>query len=109
MSLILPALIVLSAFLFGIFLLISQKSLYSSKNKCTLQQLEHLSFTHPPILITTIKDGHLKETRCYLTGSEENHIPEVVEVIPDWDLRLRCSWFERSLELQENAPVPLNT
>ncbi len=75
MSLILPALIILSAVLFGIFLLTSRKTLYSSKNKRTLQELEHLSFSRPPILITTIKDGHLKETRCYLTASEENHTP----------------------------------
>ncbi len=107
MSLILPAIIILSALFFGIFLLISQKKLYSSKNKRTLRQLEHLSFSQPPILITTIKDGRLKETRCFLAASEENHTPEVVEVVPDWDLRLRCSWFERNLKLREGDGVPL--
>ncbi len=98
MSITLPILIILIA----VVLLISflcHESPKSAKHKITLKELQNMHCSHPPVLVTTIKDGCIQETRCYFTAEEQENEPQIMEVIPDSDFVLKYRWQEKRLSI----------
>lgn len=67
------------------------------KHKITLKELQRLHYSHPPILVTTIKNGRMQETLCYFSTKEHADEPQVMEIIPDHDFILKYKWREKRL------------
>lgn len=96
MSITLPILIILVlVVLFVLFLINDTPPVI--KHKITLKELQSLHCSHPPILVTTIKDGRMQETLCYFTAEEHADKPQVMEIIPDSDFLLKYKWREKRL------------
>lgn len=96
MSLTLPILIVLALALL-LFSFINSESSRIIKGKITLKELQNLHSSHPPVLVTTIKNGRMQKTLCYLASDERNEEPKVVEIIPDKEFLSKCKRFEKKL------------
>lgn len=97
MSVTLPILIVLALVLLLVSFLSSESSRIM-KGKITLKELQDLHSGHPPVLVTTIKNGRMEETKCYLASGESQDEPKVVEIIPDREFLSKCRWFEGRLQ-----------
>lgn len=97
MSLTLPILIVLVLILLLVSFLSSEPSRIV-KGKITLKELQDLPSSHPPVLVTTIKNGRMEETKCYLASDEAQDEPKIMEIIPDREFLSKCRWFEGRLQ-----------
>lgn len=67
------------------------------KHKITLKELKRMHYSHPPILVTTIKNGRMQETLCYFATKEHADEPQVMEIVPDSEFLLKYKWKDKRL------------
>ncbi len=84
MSITLPILTILALIVFSILFFLKDKG-PAIKHRITLRELKRMHCDQPPILVTTIKNGRMRETLCYFSAEEKNNEPQVMEIIPDND------------------------
>lgn len=92
----LPIIIIFSLIALSIFFFVKDTPTVV-KHKVTLKELQKMQCEQPPILVTTIKNGRMEETLCYLSPKESNEEPQIMEIIPDKDFVINYRWQRKKL------------
>ncbi len=92
----LPVIIILSLTILSIFFFVKGTPTVI-KHRVTLKELQKMQCEQPPILVTTIKNGRMEETLCYLSPKESNKEPQIMEIIPDKDFMINYKWRRKKL------------